>query len=67
MYRFVLSTVISAVVLVMAVINCLAATPTNTSQWVMFGIYVVIGIIALLRIIFLFNMMDRKKKEDKQN
>ena len=67
MYRFVLSTVISAVVLVMAVINCLATTPTNTSQWVMFGIYVVIGIIALLRIIFLFNMMDRKKKEDKQN
>ena len=40
--------------------------PTCTKEWLWFGMFVVVGVVALLRLIYLATMLDRAKKENKQ-
>ena len=76
MFRLVISIVLSAVVLGMAAVRCILMSaswlrrgsdmPTCTKEWLWFGMFVVVGVVALLRLIYLATMLGRAKKENKQ-
>ena len=67
MFRLVISIVLSAVVLGLAAVRCISmGMPTCTKEWLWFGMFVVVGVVALLRLISLATMLDRAKKENKQ-
>ena len=65
MYRTVLSIVISAVLLGLSVTKCSQIDITNAGQteWLWFGLFAVVGILALVRIIALAKVLDGLKEK----
>ena len=65
MYRTVLSIVISAVLLGLSVAKCSQIDITNAGQteWLWFGLFAVVGILALVRIIALAKVLDGLKEK----
>ena len=65
MYRTVLSIVISAVLLGLSVVKCTQIDIINAGQteWLWFGLFAVVGILALVRIIALAKVLDGLKEK----
>ena len=65
MFRTILSIVISAVLLGLSVVKCTQIDIDNAGQveWLWFGLFVVVGILALVRIIALAKVLDGLKEK----
>lgn len=68
MFRPIVSIVTSAVLLGLSVASCLKVNlrEAEPSDWLMFSIYAIIGLVALVRLIVLAKELDRHIK-DKRN
>ena len=66
MFRIILSIVISATLLGLTVAKCMSIDLTNAgpTEWMWFGLVVVVGIIALIRIIALSKALDKNTKKE---
>ncbi len=66
MFRIILSIVISATLLGFTVVKCMSIDLTNAepTEWLWFGLVVVVGIIALIRIIALAKALDKNTKKE---
>ena len=66
MFKTVLSIVISAVLLGLSVVKCTQIDITNAVQteWLWFGLFAVVGILALVRIIALAKVLDSLSKKE---
>ena len=65
MFRTILSIVLSAVLLGLSVVKCMLIDIVNAGQveWLWFGLFVVVGILALVRIIALAKVLDGLKEK----
>lgn len=66
MIRIIISIVISALLLGLAVVKCMDFDLSNAglTEWLWFGLLAVVGIIALTRLIALAKALDNKTKEE---
>ena len=66
MFRTVLSIVISAVLLGLSVVKCTQIDIANAGQteWLWFGLFAVVGILALVRIIALAKVLDSLSEKE---
>mgnify|MGYP003480435397 CR=1 FL=1 len=66
MFRIILSIVISATLLGLTVVKCMSIdlTDAEPTEWLWFGLVVVVGVIALTRIIALAKALDNKTKQE---
>ena len=62
MFRIILSIVISALLLGLSVVNCMLTDIINAgkTEWLWFGLFAIVGIIALMRIISLAKLLDKR-------
>lgn len=66
MFRIIISIVISALLLGLAVVKCMDFDLSNAgfTEWFWFGLIAAVGIIALIRIIGLAKSLDNKPKDE---
>lgn len=66
MFRIIVSIVISALLLGFTVVECMLVDLTNAgpTEWMWFGLVVVVGIIALTRLIALAKALDKNTKKE---
>lgn len=65
MFRTIVSIVISALLLGLAIVKCMDLNLANAglTEWLWFGLFAIVGIIALTRIIALAKTLDNKIRE----
>lgn len=65
MFRIILSIVISAVLLGLSIANSMFINIANagTTEWLLLGLFAIVGIVALVRIISLAKLLDKLIKE----
>ena len=66
MFRIILSIVISALLLGLSVVNCIRIDIINAgkTEWLWFGLFAIVGIIALMRIISLAKLLDKRTNKE---
>ena len=66
MFRIILSIVISALLLGLSVVNCMRIDIINAgkTEWLWFGLFAIVGIIALMRIISLAKLLDKRTNKE---
>ena len=66
MFRIILSIVISALLLGLSVVNCMLTDIINAgkTEWLWFGLFAIVGIIALMRIISLAKLLDKRTNKE---
>ena len=66
MFRIILSIVISALLLGLSVVNCMRIDIINAgkAEWLWFGLFAIVGIIALMRIISLAKLLDKRTNKE---
>ena len=66
MFRIILSIVISALLLGLSVVNCMHIDIINAgkTEWLWFGLFAIVGIIALMRIISLAKLLDKRTNKE---
>ena len=66
MFRIILSIVISALLLGLSVVKCMRIDIINAgkTEWLWFGLFAIVGIIALMRIISLAKLLDKRTNKE---